>query len=1080
VLLAVAGMSVYAAQVTRIGAGDSYTFAITSAGVAKGWGNNGNAQLGDGSTTQRLTPTEVMAVAAPVDIAGGWAHTCAVTGAGGVKCWGNNWYGQVGNNSTNWQVTPADVSGLTSGVTAVAAGMGHSCVVTSGGGVKCWGRNAFGQLGDNSTTGRLTPVDVNGLTSGATAIGAGEEHSCALVNGGVKCWGKNDLGQLGDGSFNNSPIPVAVSGLGSGVVAIAVGGAHGCALTSGGGVKCWGGNGYGQLGDNTTWWKSTPVDVTGLTSGVTAIAAGGGHSCALLGGAAKCWGNNGAGQLGNNATTNSSVPVDVSGLAGAAALALGAAHSCALKTSGVVWCWGDNSSGQLDDNSTVNRPVPAAAWPDARLSLSAASGSEPAQTQVTVTVETSWPVAGAKTLGLEVTGTGITAGDYSLSPAQITLADGAAQGSLTLAVVDDTLVEGTETATIALAAPPSGVALANTGTSATLAIADDDVFADVIYTLSGGKTVTEGHSGAQSLTLTVTRNRTDGPSSVAFAATTTSSGGEDFGALIVTGEGVTLNGSTIQFATGAQTAFIQFDIYGDEIDEDDQRVQFTLNNPTGIAGSGASVAGSPQNLVIADDDAPPVWRVRAVVGGYLEGDQGTFDAVFIVTAVGQSEKGVAVDYTTVNGSAAAGSDFQANSGRLGFLGLSGSGSQEVRVPLVGDTLREGDEGFSLQLSNPENASIQAASASMTIIDDDDGSANQCVADAKFHSTSYFGNYYCNAAQRIRAGTNVVVAPGGKLVYSSPIVHLLPGTGVMRGGYFHAGRALPNPFLAARAGQTEPVRETPGLGAAGDVAMPLPQRLTAAQLPAGLRQWLRRAGVAPEQLGYAVADGAAQWVVFATEAALFSNDANGASDVYAYRAADDRLLLLSQTHTGQAGNGPSDWPVIDGQGRQVLFQSTADDLTAADANGVRDLFRFDTHSGALQNLTADALGASGHPALDTAGQWVLHDRQGEAGRRAVHLLDLAQALSGEPLSAASDDSRHPALSADGRYGLWLEGDGVRFRDHLRGVETWLPAPTELRPFMELARPFFREDGTEVEWVMPGADAPVVMANPWSGG
>jgi len=115
------------------------------------------------------------------------------------------------------------------------------------------------------------------------AIAVGEQHTCAMTaGGGVKCWGHNFGGQVGDGTFINRATPVNVHGLASGINAIATGGYHSCALTAGGGVKCWGING-----------NVTPVNVSGLSSGVNAIAGGGNHTCVLTtGGGVKCWGDN--------------------------------------------------------------------------------------------------------------------------------------------------------------------------------------------------------------------------------------------------------------------------------------------------------------------------------------------------------------------------------------------------------------------------------------------------------------------------------------------------------------------------------------------------------------------------------------------------------------------------------------------------------------------------------------------------------------------------------------------------------------------------------------------------------------------
>ena len=150
---------------------------------------------------------------------------------------------------------------------AITAGFGHSCALTSAGGVKCWGSNGEGQLGDGTTSVRTTPVDVVGLSSGVTAIAAGDEHTCALrTSGAVECWGADFRGQLGDGTsmFATRSTPVGVIGLSSGVTAIAAGAEHSCALMNTGDVKCWGRDGFGELGDRTTaYGRWTPVGVVG-------------------------------------------------------------------------------------------------------------------------------------------------------------------------------------------------------------------------------------------------------------------------------------------------------------------------------------------------------------------------------------------------------------------------------------------------------------------------------------------------------------------------------------------------------------------------------------------------------------------------------------------------------------------------------------------------------------------------------------------------------------------------------------------------------------------------------------------------
>jgi len=261
--------------------------------------------------------------------------SCALTAAGGVKCWGSGTYGLLGNGSFEHSAIPVDVIGLTSGVVQITVGNIHACALTTAGSVKCWGANFAGQLGNGTTTypGIASPVDVIGMSSRVAQISAGGVHTCAVMTGGgAKCWGDNAFAQFGNGTFTGSATPVDVSGLTSGVAQISAGFWHTCALTTVGGIKCWGRNEVGQSGNGrfTSYWTppravTTPEDVTTLTSGVAHIASGSNHTCALTtAGAVMCWGSNGAGELGNGTFTTTypggiSTPVAVQGLTSGAA-----------------------------------------------------------------------------------------------------------------------------------------------------------------------------------------------------------------------------------------------------------------------------------------------------------------------------------------------------------------------------------------------------------------------------------------------------------------------------------------------------------------------------------------------------------------------------------------------------------------------------------------------------------------------------------------------------------------------------------------------------------------------------------------
>lgn len=333
------------------------------------------------------------------DIGTGSRHSCAVTKEGGVQCWGNNEYGQLGDGTTTQRNAPVDVcaddecAAPLGGVLRVELGFKHTCVLTVGGSVQCWGFNEYGQLGDGSTADSSTPVSVC-LDQACTAVLDGVEdltvrrnHGCAVVAGGLKCWGENDYGQLGDGTQTDRSYPVGVVGLSSGVVASGAGDEHTCALVDmvppddDYEIKCWGNNVRGQLGDGTNAQSNTPVDVcdtgaeapcssaeSNILTGVAVIGGGGnGHTCALMDDSSvKCWGTNGNGELGDgNYPTNSSTPVDVcadasctENLSGIADVAAAENQACARTTEETLKCWGHNAHGQLGDRTHVNRHTP--------------------------------------------------------------------------------------------------------------------------------------------------------------------------------------------------------------------------------------------------------------------------------------------------------------------------------------------------------------------------------------------------------------------------------------------------------------------------------------------------------------------------------------------------------------------------------------------------------------------------------------------------------------------------------------------------------------------------------------------------
>ena len=353
------------------GSGGGHACAVVDGG-AKCWGNGANGELGNsrrGFSEFADTPQDVSTLTSGVtDITAGGAHTCAVVN-GAAKCWGEGINGELGNGTLAFATTPQDVSTLTSGVTDIAVGGNHTCAVANGA-AWCWGFGGSGRLGHNRSDQnetRTTPTQVYGLTIGVTQISAGGAHTCAVVNGGAKCWGDGRDGRLGHNETADvhaaKPAPTQVYGLTTGVTHISAGDKHTCAVVNGG-AKCWGLSTDGRLGNNETRNvpQPAPTQVYGLTTGVTQISAGGSHSCAVVNGRAVCWGNGANGRLGHNETADVNAakpaPTQVYGLtSGVTDIAAGNEHSCAVVNDLIV-CWGRGAKGRLGNDDTMDSPKP--------------------------------------------------------------------------------------------------------------------------------------------------------------------------------------------------------------------------------------------------------------------------------------------------------------------------------------------------------------------------------------------------------------------------------------------------------------------------------------------------------------------------------------------------------------------------------------------------------------------------------------------------------------------------------------------------------------------------------------------------
>ena len=362
---------------SQVAAGVEFTCAMKTDGTVWCWGVNTNGQLGDGTTTNRTRPVQVVGISDATQIVAFSGKACALKSDTTVACWGGG--------STSVSV----VAGLT-GVTQIAAKFQHICARLSDSTARCWGWNVLYQLGNGSTTDSAVPVTPSGL-SGVEEVSAGVFNSCArLSDRTMRCWGAGNNGGLGNGtttySTNTKTSPTGISD----VVKISTGPGwnNQCALLGSGTLKCWGLNTYGAVGNGITLTGSDILQLTPVTAGpfsaaIQSVDLGMYHSCAVLtDGTAACWGGDaGSGKLGNGSGANTATPTLVTGLTGVSQISASYYHTCAVLLDTTVKCWGRGAYGALGQGTTSDSFTP--------VSVMAPPVTLSAPTSVTVTATTS-------------------------------------------------------------------------------------------------------------------------------------------------------------------------------------------------------------------------------------------------------------------------------------------------------------------------------------------------------------------------------------------------------------------------------------------------------------------------------------------------------------------------------------------------------------------------------------------------------------------------------------------------------------------------------------------------------------------
>lgn len=329
------------------------------------WGKNGYGQLGINDITHRSSPVQTVAFGINwLKVGCGGEQFAGIKSDGTLWVCGKNQFGQLGDNTSNTTHKSSPIQTISGGTNwyDLCCGQNHTVSIKTDGTLWLWGRNAYGQIGDNTISDRSSPVQTVTVAANWWKISAGFNHTVALkTDGTLWSWGRNNQGQLGDNSITNRSSPVQTVTLGNNWSQISCGYAHTVALKTDGTLWAWGIGTYGNLGDNSATTKSSPVQVVGAATNWKQISAGQTYTTAIKNdGTLWGWGSNFFGQLGTNDTSSFSSPVQTI-TRGTTWKNLGTALSlttCATKTDGTIWVWGRNNNGQLGNNTVSNTSSP--------------------------------------------------------------------------------------------------------------------------------------------------------------------------------------------------------------------------------------------------------------------------------------------------------------------------------------------------------------------------------------------------------------------------------------------------------------------------------------------------------------------------------------------------------------------------------------------------------------------------------------------------------------------------------------------------------------------------------------------------